>query len=118
MKTILICDDDEMLKEITTVILEQKGYKVTTMESSAQLLETVQNLQPDLILMDLMVPPIGGEAAVKLLKENSRTNAIPILVFSGNLEIEQISKRIDADGFIKKPFEISELERIIDAFLQ
>jgi two-component system cell cycle response regulator DivK len=77
------------------------------------LMEKVEKLQPDMILMDLLIPPMGGDNSIKLLKNDPMTKHIPILVFSGDEEIEKITAETDADGFIRKPFEISQFEDCI-----
>ncbi|MDQ6762320.1 MAG: response regulator, partial [Bacteroidota bacterium] len=65
------------------------------------------------IFMDLWIPTIGGEKAVMLLKENTATKNIPVILFSANGEIKQISHRIKADGYLEKPFGISRFREII-----
>lgn len=117
MKNILVCDDDEMITEVTKIILAKKGYKVFTLENCNRLLKKVAEIQPDLILMDLMIPPAGGRAAIELLRNNTATKDIPVLVFSANQEIEAIAGQIGADGYIQKPFEMTEFENTIENFL-
>lgn len=56
--------------------------------------------------MDLWIPEMGGEHAVNLLKGNADTKDIPILLFSANDAIQEISDRLKADGYISKPFDI------------
>jgi CheY-like chemotaxis protein len=114
MRTILICDDDLFIMQAAKEVLERKGYKVVTYESCDFLMEKVEKLQPDMILMDLLIPPMGGDNSIKLLKHDPMTKHIPILVFSGDPEIEKIYLETDADGFIRKPFNIGHFEEYID----
>lgn len=116
MKTILICDDAKFIIEIIKKVLTKKGYTVITMENCDQLMDTVQQNKPDLILMDLMIPPLGGETAIKLLREQKETQHIPVMIFSAHLELDKIAKKIGADGYINKPFEMKQLEAEIDKF--
>lgn len=116
-KTILICDDDKFITEVTRKILERQGYGVHTLEDCNDLLENVMRLKPDLILMDLMIPVIGGDAAVRLLKHNPGTQDIPVIIFSGDSEIGKIASESEADDFIKKPFSLLELQNKISALL-
>jgi len=61
----------------------------------------------------LWIPKIGGENAINLMHENENTKTIPVILFSANDEIEKISKRIDANGYLKKPFDISTFKETI-----
>ncbi len=115
-RTILILDDDRDILEVTKLILEMKGYEVSTRESVENVIELVKETHPDIILVDLMIPEIGGKKMIRNLKENKETVGIPALVFSANAEIESIAKSIGADGYLKKPFDIDKLEKTIASY--
>ncbi len=68
-----------------------------------------------MILMDLRIPKIGGEQATRLVKDKSTTKHIPVILFSAHKELEQACDRAKADGFLKKPFDVSDLLDIITA---
>ena len=74
-------------------------------------------MKPDIILMDLWIPQTGGEMAIRMIRQNPKTNHIPVILFSANDEIEKISKRINANAFLKKPFDILTLRQTIKNFL-
>ena len=59
--------------------------------------------------MDLWIPTIGGEKAVNLIKTNASSSHIPVILFSANAEIDVIVERTQANGFLKKPFDINTL---------
>ena len=63
--------------------------------------------------MDLWIPEIGGEKAIDIVKKNPVTQHIPMLIFSANAEIEAICKRVNANGFIEKPFDIIRFKETI-----
>ncbi len=116
-KTILICDDDKFITEVTRKVLERQGYVVFALEDCNDLLENVKRIKPDLIMMDLMIPEIGGDHAIRLLKHTDETEHIPVLVFSGDSAIKKIASQTEADGFIKKPFGLLELENKLRSLL-
>lgn len=118
MRSVLILDDDQDILEVTKLILEMKGYTVTTRESVVNVIELVNSTHPDIILVDLMIPEIGGKAMIRSLKENPETAQIPALVFSANADIESIAESIGADGFLKKPFDIDKLEKTIEGYFK
>ena len=63
--------------------------------------------------MDLWIPEIGGELAITIMKQNPATQHIPVIIFSANAEIGTICKKIHADGFIGKPFNIAAFAEVI-----
>ncbi len=70
-------------------------------------------VNPTMILMDLRIPKIGGEKATQLVKKRKATKHIPVIIFSANTEIEQVSERAHANGYLKKPFDIDALLNIV-----
>ena len=117
MQCVLIYDDDIEILKVCKVILESQNYRVETLSSCENILEDIETMKPDVILMDLWIPQIGGENAIKIMHQNPLTNHIPVILFSANDEIEKISKRINANAFLKKPFDIDTLRQIIKNFL-
>lgn len=106
-KCVLIYDDDLEILFLCKAILSKSSYRVETLSCCENVLEDVARIKPDLILMDLWIPEIGGEKAIEIVKTNPETNHIPMLIFSANAEIATICKKVNANGFIEKPFDIS-----------
>jgi CheY-like chemotaxis protein len=117
-KNILIYDDDEEILLLCKIILEKYNYAVQTLPSCDDVITDVQKLRPDFILMDLWIPQLGGEKAVKILKEHTDTKNIPIFLFSANSDIEEICLRTKANGFIAKPFDLKAFVGIIQNHIQ
>ena len=117
-KCILIFDDDPEILLVCKIILQQHNYRVETRMSCNNIIQDINDTVPDAILMDLWIPEIGGENAINLMKNNKAIRHIPILLFSANPEIEEICKKCNANGFLKKPFDISALKKIIDENLK
>lgn len=115
MGNVLICDDDIAILEVTRTILEVAGYEVKTSVTCNNIIRLVQETDPDLILMDLWIPDAGGEEATKLIKANEITRNIPVILFSANNDIEKIAQKTQAEGYLKKPYEIEELEKIVSS---
>lgn len=110
---ILIYEDDQEIMLLCKTILKKDKYRVETRSRIDDVIGDIDALKPDLILMDLWIPEIGGEKATALIKENSATSNIPVLLFSANTDIKEICKKVNADGYIQKPFDISTLKAII-----
>ena len=75
--TVLVVDDEEDIQELLSLNLTREGYDVLTADTGEQALEVAQNKQPALILLDLMLPGIGGLDVCKILKNNGKTRAGP-----------------------------------------
>lgn len=117
-RSVLILDDDQDILEVTRLVLEMKGYKVETRESCSDVIKLVKETSPDIILIDLKIPEFGGKVMISELKKNDKTSRIPTLVFSANSEIQDIAESIGADGFLKKPFDIDNLEKTIESYFK
>ncbi len=113
-KCILIFDDDAEILLVCKIILEGQNYRVETRIFCDNIIEDISQVKPDIILMDLWIPEIGGEHAISLVKKNEATRHIPVILFSANAEIEEISNRSGANGFLKKPFEVKAMLAIIE----
>lgn len=119
MKRILICEDDQEIIELTTIILGLTGHQVYVFKScDNEIVQKVKNIKPDLVLMDLWLPEIGGEAAIRQLKSDSFTSSIPIIVFSANNSASEVARRVKAEGCITKPFSITCFEDTVSAMLK
>ncbi|MBL6445618.1 response regulator [Fulvivirga sp. 29W222] len=108
-KKVLLCDNDPDITEIVSLILAGKGFEVFICTTCEEVPEKIESHAPDLIIMDLWIPEMGGEQTTAMLKKSAKYQNIPVIILSANNEIEMISQRSGADGFITKPFEIREL---------
>jgi len=113
-KNVMICDDDQDILEVTSLILQEKGYQVKTYTDCNHIFNKVEETKPDIILMDLWIPDLGGANVTMLLKNSEKTKNIPIVIFSANNDIEKVALDAGADGFLKKPFDINALEKVIE----
>ncbi|MEO6290739.1 MAG: response regulator [Ginsengibacter sp.] len=112
-KCVLIFDDDPEILMVSKIILEQQDYRVETRVCCDDIIEDIAAVNPSMILMDLRIPKIGGEQATRLAKSEKATKDIPIIIFSANTEIQQVCERANANGFLKKPFKVSDLLNIV-----
>ncbi|MEO7309331.1 MAG: response regulator [Chitinophagaceae bacterium] len=104
---ILIYDDDEEILLLCKAILTKYDFVVATLSRCENVITDIQTFNPRVILMDLWIPQIGGEKAIEIIKQNESTKQIPVLIFSANADIKDISKKVHADGYIEKPFTVS-----------
>ena len=112
-KKVLILDDDMDILQICSIVLKKKGFDVSTLNNSNQVVERVRSYQPDVILMDNWIPGPGGIEATKELKGTPDLHSIPVIFFSANSNVTQLAREACADYFLQKPFDITELEAIV-----
>lgn len=115
---IIIYEDDFEIMELCKIILQAPNRTIVTKSSCDNILEDVALVNPDVILMDLWIPTIGGEQATLQIKSNNSSASIPVVLFSANDNILEISKKVKADGYLKKPFNIEDLKSTIEQHLK
>lgn len=116
-KRVLICDDDTGIVDVTSIILADAGYDIEVCPHGDEIIDTVRNFKPDLILLDLWMPGPGGAAIAQLLKTKARTKNIPIVIVSANKDTATIVNNIGADDYLCKPFDIVDLEQIVKKYV-
>jgi two-component system chemotaxis response regulator CheY len=110
-RKILLADDSVTAQNMGRKILADAGYEVITVNNGSAALKKINELRPDVIVLDVYMPGYSGLEVCQRLKETGETSRIPILLTVGKLEPfkPEEAKRVRADGFIVKPFEASEL---------
>ena len=108
---VLIVDDDERVREYVRVNLEMEGYSVREAGSAEEGLQQLEEVSPDLILLDVMMPEVDGWEMLRRVQERHGVGAIPVVMFSGKVDesaAEEASAR-GAQGFLGKPFDPQQL---------
>jgi diguanylate cyclase (GGDEF)-like protein len=108
---VLVVDDEEPIRKIVTFQLEKAGYEVYACADGEEALRKVAERQPDLILLDVMMPSMDGYEVCKRLKSNYQTSHIPIIMVTAKSELENRLQGFEdgANDYITKPFAITEL---------
>ena len=108
---ILVVDDESDIIEIVTYTLENSGYTVEVAGNGEEAIAKTQEFNPDLILLDIMLPRMNGFDVCRVIKSSIFTGHIPIIMFSAKKEIDDkvLATEVGADDYIQKPFNRSEL---------
>ncbi len=109
---ILIVDDYPFNLTTVEVILSENGFKnILTASSGTEALSLVYRNQPELVLLDIMMPGMDGFEVCNILQEDEETRDVPVIMLSGKISTEDIKKGFDAGAvdYIEKPFENPEL---------
>jgi excisionase family DNA binding protein len=107
---VLIVDDDERVREYVRVNLEMEGYAVREAGNAEEGLAVLEEVSPDLVLLDVMMPEVDGWEMLRRVQERHGVGAIPVVMFSGKVDegAEEASAR-GAQGFLGKPFDPQQL---------
>ena len=120
MALIYIVEDDSNIREIETIALKNSGHTVSAFEKARDFYRKTEDLVPDLVLLDVMLPDESGYDIVKKLRKNPVTKQIPIIMVTAKTTEMDMIKGLDdgADDYIKKPFSIMELITRVKALLR
>jgi DNA-binding response OmpR family regulator len=119
-KSILIIDDEEDVKDIAQMGLEMAtDWQVITASTGKEGLDLAKNSQPEVILLDLMMPEWDGIETLKHLKANQSTAAIPVILMTAKTQLAIATEltELDLAGVITKPFRPLELPEQISQIL-
>ena len=98
---ILVVDDNESIRKLLTTFLEEEGYRVRTAADGAEALQlTLNQMRPDLLLLDVGLPVVNGIEFVKLYRVRAEPPYAPILIISARGDAEEIAAELDCDGFV------------------
>jgi two-component system phosphate regulon response regulator PhoB len=118
--TILVVEDEPAIQELISYSLRQARHEVFCAKSAEQALEIINNVLPDLVLLDWMLPGTSGVEFARLLRRSTRTKSIPIIMLTARAEESDkvAGLEIGADDYITKPFSPRELLARIKAVLR
>lgn len=109
-KRILVVDDDDGIREVINLILEMEGYEVTELDNGHEVTSEALRLQPDVILLDVMLGDMDGRDICKHLKDSAGTRDIPVIIVSATHSFHTLREKMcGANDYLSKPFDVSEL---------
>jgi CheY-like chemotaxis protein len=111
---VLVVDDSEVIRQLIRVNLELEGFEVVTAADGAECLEIVNEVQPDVITLDVMMPRLDGLHTAARLRADPRTSHCPIVIVSActQLDLER-GESVGVDSYLGKPFEPMELVALV-----
>ena len=117
--TILVADDEAFLRKKLVLILREAGFDVEEAENGQAALTQARIKEPDLILMDFLMPVMDGVEAVRQLRRDERLHAVPVLLLTTHQKISDVQRALDCDvqGYLAKPFDATEVIEQVNAYL-
>ncbi|KAA3659576.1 MAG: DNA-binding response regulator [Chloroflexi bacterium] len=116
-RTILVVDDDPKIRQMLTINLTQEGYRVVTAVNGRDALFVARDEKPDVIILDLMMPEMGGYEFVRVYSKEADT---PIIMLTAKVEESDkiLGLELGADDYVTKPFSVKELTARIRAMFR
>jgi DNA-binding response OmpR family regulator len=107
----LICDDDPLLVDLLEYRLTSRGYAVAVAEDGGKALRRLQEMRPDAVLLDAMMPVIDGYEVLRKIRENPDTADIPVIMLTARKQEQDIVMALElgANDYLVKPFIPEEL---------
>lgn len=115
--TILVVDDDPAISEMLSIILESEGFNIVAVMDGAEAVSTAERVQPDLILLDLMLPGMNG---IDICRTIRQTSSVPIVMLTAKTDTVDVVLGLEsgADDYVNKSFKPKELVARIRARLR
>lgn len=119
MSKVLLVDDVELFLELEKAYLDECGYELLTATSGEETLKSIDELAPDIILLDFYMPEMNGDEVCKALKKSERWQNIPIIMVTAAGQAEEIRQCLEAgcDDYVTKPVDKQELQEKIKRLL-
>ncbi len=117
--TVLVVDDDPVIQKLLQVNFEMEGYDVVVAGDGEEGLALAREEQPDLVLLDVMMPKMNGLDVAVALRSDELTEAIPIIMLSAKAQASDVQAGLDmgVDDYVTKPFDPLELLERVGALL-
>lgn len=114
---VMIVEDDDTLREALRYNLEREGYEVMLAKDGGEALEQARSNKPDLMLLDLMLPVLGGLEVCRILRSEMK---LPVIMLTAKTEEvdKVVGLEVGADDYVTKPFSMRELQARIKAVLR
>ncbi len=110
-RKIVLAEDEPQIARLIEFKLKKEGYSVISKENGEEALKAIKMDKPDLILLDIMMPVMGGYEVLRRLKEDENLKSVPVIMLTARAQEKDVVKGIDmgAEDYITKPFHPAEL---------
>ena len=114
MAKVLIVDDEQMVLQSTQRLLDALGYETAVLTDAEDILETIREKRPDVVLQDVRMPGLDVEQMLRKLRADPLVGETPVVLFSASMEIFDLQERVQPVGILEKPFRPEEAIEAIE----
>jgi len=120
MTRILVVDDSPINLKLVSAALAPAGYEIITAPNGREALQRIEGIQPDLVILDVMMPELNGYEVCRRLRQRANLGQLPIMMLTANDSLEERINGLEAgaDDYMSKPFEVPELQARVKALLR
>ena len=116
-KKVLIIEDEPIIGEMMCILLETEGYGVISLGDTGMARRKLHAQEVSLVMLDLNLKGENGQSMCNYIKAQDDLRHIPVVLVSGNLELEQIKKDCGADDYIHKPFDLDRFMQTVKTYV-
>lgn len=116
MTLVMVVDDDTGILEVVSTVLSIHGYRPVALNNAKNLFAVVEETKPAVIILDVQLGDSDGRELCRQIKEDEKYKHIPVILFSANKYFFNSGDMGCADAFLEKPFEITNLLKVVDSF--
>ena len=108
---VLIVEDERHIIESLSFVLEREGFEVAAVEDGEEALQRLRAARPDILILDLMLPKVGGLEVLKIVRADAALRTLPVVVLTakGRQQDRRMAEEIGVDAFMTKPFANSDV---------
>lgn len=117
MAKILLVDDEPDMLDVWMLFLRHSGHEVIRAADGAEALDLVQSFQPDLIILDLMMPTASGDMVLGIIRSTPSLTNTRVLVISAHPKGAKIAEDFGADGYLAKPIHLDQFQEAVNRLL-
>lgn len=117
-KNVLVIEDEPIIAEMISIILEIQGLNVISLSDTGRAREKLINKEVNLVLLDLNLKGEGGQEFCGYIKGHDDLKDIPVILVSANIDIDQIKEECHADDIIRKPFNIDHFMEKVSHYVE
>lgn len=119
-KKILVVEDSKNIITIVKMYLENHGYEIIPINDGVSAINSVFEIHPDLLLLDIVIPKMNGYLVAQTLKQNDSTKHIPVIMMSAKAQKDDIKKALElgVEDYLTKPFTPDELINKVKQYIK
>lgn len=115
---IMICEDEQAIIDVVKIILEDSSHQIEVCTEGSNLVQRLLQNRPHLLIIDHWLKDTTADKVIPQIRQHSELKSLPIILMSAINNLEQVANNLGVNKFLKKPFNIAELEETVNNFVQ